>query len=93
VALGPAEPISKNMAQDSDNIYSEKDRITKRYAEPFMDNPDYNIRVIACISSIGEFSLYLADHARTGTTYDTALQKKIDDLQREMRFYNGKEHE
>jgi hypothetical protein len=93
VALGPAEPISKNMAKDADNIYSEKDRFTKRFAEPFMDNPDYNIRVIACISSIGEFSLYIADHARVGTTYDTALKERINELRKTFGFYNGKKHE
>ncbi len=92
VALGPAESVSNDMAKIADNIFSKKDHITKRFSEALMNNPNYNIRVIACISPRSEFSLYIADHARAGTTYDTALEKAIKDLQREYKF-NGKADE
>ena len=93
VALGPAEPISKQMAKEADNFYSEKDYITKRFAKPFLNNPDYNIRIIACISPRSEFSMYIADHARAGTTYDTALEKRIRELNKIYGFYKGEKHE
>lgn len=93
VALGPAEPISNKMTKEAVNFYSKKDYITKRYAEPFMNHPDYDIRIIACISPRNEFSLYIADHARAGTTYDTALDKKIRGLNKEHGFYTGQQHE
>lgn len=87
VTLGSAEPISNTMTKEAVNLYSEKDSITKRYAEPFMNNLDYDIRIIACISSGGEFSMYIADHARAGTTYDTALYDQFKDLNQEHGFY------
>ena len=93
IALGPAEPISDKMAKEAVNFYSEKDGITKRYAEPFLNNPHYDIRIIACISSWGEFSMYIADHARAGTTYDTALDDQIKEFNRAYGFYNGELHE
>jgi hypothetical protein len=90
IALGPAEPISDEMAKDPINLYSEKDYITKGAAKRFMNNPDYNIRIIACISPLGELTLYFADHARDGSTYDKALDKSINDHQDQYKL-KGKE--
>jgi hypothetical protein len=93
IALGPAEPISNKMTKAAVNIYSEKDYITKRFAKPFLNNPDYDIRIIACISPRNEFSMYIADHARSGTTYDDALKEQIKDVNKEYGFFKGNKHE
>jgi hypothetical protein len=93
VALGPAECISDEMAKKAVNIFSEKDSITKRFAEPFLNNPHYDIRIIACISPRGEFSMYIADHARAGTTYDRALNAQIKELNKTYGFYKGESRE
>jgi hypothetical protein len=91
VALGPAEPISNDMAKEPVNIYSDKDYVTKWMGTKFIDDPAYNIKVIACISPRGERHLYIADHARAGKTYDTALDDQIKNLQELYEFYNGKQ--
>lgn len=93
IALGPAEPISDEMAKKAVNIYSEKDYITKRFAKPFLNNPHYDIRIIACISPRGELSMYFADHARAGTTYDKALNAQIKKLNETDGFYKGEGRE
>jgi hypothetical protein len=81
------------MTKAAVNIYSEKDYITKRFAKPFLNNPDYDIRIIACISPRNEFSMYIADHARSGTTYDDALKEQIKDVNRKYGFFKGNKHE
>ena len=81
------------MAKEAVNFYSEKDHITKRFAEPFLNNPHYDIRIIACISPWGEFSMYIADHARAGTTYDAVLNDQIKNLNKIYGFYKSEDHE
>src|SRR5579862_2688014 len=93
IALGSAEPISKEMASEPINFYSDKDYVTKRFAEKLMNDPNYDIRIIPCLSSTGELSFYIADHARDGTTYDKALEKQIKELKKRVGFYDGQEHE
>src|SRR5690606_239281 len=47
-AVAPAEPVSKKYALEAHNVYSEKDYITKRFAKPFLEDPDYNIEFLRC---------------------------------------------
>ena len=72
------------------NIYSEKDHITKQYAEPLLDNPNYDIQIVPCISKVSERSLYFADHAFMGKTYQTALKNQLDKFQTFYGFYDEK---
>jgi hypothetical protein len=62
-------------------------------AEPYKDDPNYDIRFLECISDRKDFSFYFADHARTGTTYDTALNDILDDLNEKPGFNDGKKIE
>lgn len=88
-AVAPAEPLSRMEGVSVINVYSEKDRITKRYAKEYMNNPDYDIRILACQSSWGQCNLWIADHGFLQPTYQQAWSDHITDLKQTFKFYGG----
>ncbi len=90
-AVGPAEPLRKNQGASVVNVYSEKDYVTGfgpfGYAKSFMDNSDYDIRVLECKSSRSDRTLWIADHGFLKPTYQKAWVDKIDALQSKIGFY------
>jgi len=89
IALGPALPISKLEAFEALNIYSKKDYITMWFAIKYLNDPNYDIKIVPCMSSWDEKTLYFADHASDGTTYDTALKNALDKEREDWGFYDG----
>lgn len=88
-SVGSAEPLARYQGASVENVYSEKDRITGRYAKPYMNNPDYNIRILSCQSSIGQCNLWVADHGFLQPTYRTAWSDHIKELKKDTNFYGG----
>lgn len=76
-ALGPVSPIPNQMALEVENIYSSKDFITGGMGVIYSFGKDYNISFKKCVSRIKERSLYFADHAFLGNTYQTAIETKF----------------
>ncbi|MBX9744552.1 MAG: hypothetical protein K2X08_05015, partial [Chlamydiales bacterium] len=75
------------------HVYSNKDYITRfgplGYAKRFMNNPDYDVRIIPCISSRSDKNLWVADHGFLQPTYRKAWEDHIKNLKREIKFYGG----
>ncbi|EKE07824.1 MAG: hypothetical protein ACD_17C00505G0002 [uncultured bacterium] len=96
-AVGPAESLSQKQGVSVINVYSEKDYITGfgpcGYAKRFMDNPNYDIRVLSCISGRGDKNLWIADHGFLKPTYHKAWGDHIDYLKENFRFYGGSKHD
>ena len=88
-SVGSAEPLARYQGASVENVYSKKDRITGRYAKPYMNNPDYNIRILSCQSSIGQCNLWIADHGFLQPTYREAWTGHITDLKQTFKFYGG----
>lgn len=96
-AVGPAESLSQKQGASVINVYSNKDYITGfgpcGYAKRFMDNPDYDIRVLSCISGREDRNLWIADHGFLKPTYRQAWGDHIDYLKENFRFYGGSKHD
>lgn len=92
-AVGPAESLARNQGASVINVYSNKDYITGfgllGYAKRFMNNPDYDVRVIPCISSRSDKNLWIADHGFLQPTYFKAWGDHINELKENFRFYEG----
>ena len=92
-AVGPAESLARNQGASVINVYSDSDYITGfgllGYAKRFMNNPDYDVRIIPCISSRSDKNLWIADHGFLQPTYRKAWEDHIKDLKREVKFYGG----
>jgi YD repeat-containing protein len=88
-SVGSAEPLARYQGASVENVYSNKDRITLRYAKPYMNNPDYDIRILSCQSSIGQCNLWIADHGFLQPTYRAAWSGHIDELKEKFKFYRG----
>jgi len=86
-ALGPATPLPKNIAFQVVNIYSEKDYITKWFARKERNDPEYDIRMVPCISPRSEWSFKIADHAFQGSTYQQALLDAAQDIKERYGMY------
>lgn len=88
LSLGPAHPIAKTSVFDAENIFSRKDFITKRFAKPFLKDPEYDIKFVKCISSRSEMNFWFADHAFGGATYQEASNEHIKNARLNYGFYN-----
>ncbi|MES2344574.1 MAG: RHS repeat-associated core domain-containing protein [Chlamydiota bacterium] len=90
IGVGAAEPLSNEFAHKAIDFYSESDHVTKRFAKPFLNDPNYDIRIVACISKWSERSFYLADHAVLGSTYREAYMEGLKELKKEgYKFYDA----
>ena len=95
--MGSAEPLPKELGASVINVYSKKDYITGfgpcGYAKRYMDNHDYDIRVLSCQSSIGHCNLFIADHGFLEPTYRKAWKGHIEKLNETFKFYKGSEND
>ncbi|MEI6241848.1 MAG: hypothetical protein WCP39_00390 [Chlamydiota bacterium] len=66
------------------------DRVTKKYAEPYLNNSNYDIKVIPCNTSWYSQGLVTGDHSFLGKTYQGALKDQIEELSSKYGFYNAK---
>ncbi|MEX0962317.1 MAG: RHS repeat-associated core domain-containing protein [Simkaniaceae bacterium] len=92
-AVGPAEPLAQKQGASVINVYSNQDYITGfgllGYAKRFMNNPDYDVRIISCISSRNDKNLWIADHGFLRPTYFKAWGDHINELKENFIFYEG----
>lgn len=92
-AVGPAESLARKQGASVINVYSNKDYVTGfgffGYAKLFMNKPDYDVRIIPCISSRSDKNLWMADHGFLGPTYRKAWEDHVKDLKRGVKFYGG----
>ncbi len=91
-AQAPALPVSRQNYFEATNTYSEHDRITKRFSKPYMNKAGYDISIVSCKSKISEWSMYFADHAFLGTTYQRSMRSDIEALRDRYGFYDGKNY-
>jgi RHS repeat-associated protein len=90
LTYGAVHPISNDVTYRAINTYSKKDKATLRYAKDFIGLTSYDIREVECLSSRSEWSVWWADHAFLGKTYQDALENNIEKIRREHRFYENK---
>ena len=90
MGIAPALPVSDENYFRATNVYSKKDRITKKYSKPYMNKAGYDISIVPCQSSWLEYSAYYADHAFLGTTYQYSMRDDFDALRDQYGFYDGK---
>ena len=88
LSFGPVHPIPKSFAFTAVNIYSKKDYLAKRYATPFLHDPEYDIRIVKCKSPRRKRNFFFADHQFMGITYQEQLERKIDDTRQQMGIYD-----
>ena len=89
-AFGPAEPTPTNYARSAVSFYSKKDRVTLPLAKSFLNDTNYDIKVLPCTSPRSTWTLLLADHPFLAPTYQGALKGNIQLLREDEGFYNGK---
>lgn len=92
-AVGPAESLARNQGFSIKNAYSNRDYITGfgplGYAKRFMDNSNYDIQVLPCISSRSDKHCWVADHGFLQPTYRRAWEDHISYLKDKLEFYQG----
>ncbi|MBX9745008.1 MAG: hypothetical protein K2X08_07360, partial [Chlamydiales bacterium] len=92
-AVGPAESLARKQGASVINVYSDRDYITGfgllGYAKRFMNNPDYDVRIVPCISSRSDRNLWIADHGFLSPTYQKAWKDRITYLKDKCEFYQG----
>lgn len=88
-AIGPAEPISNDYGFWVKNVYSEDDFITKRFSQPFLHDPAYDIQFLSAKSPWHERTLFFADHAFMGTTYQENLKDTLNMLKSRFGIANA----
>jgi RHS repeat-associated protein len=86
--IAPAVPIAKDFAFNVINVYSKRDYVTKWFALPYRNDPNYNIRFIPCKSSWREKTLFIADHGFMKPTYQTDLKANITHFGTEYGYYH-----
>jgi hypothetical protein len=88
LTLGSALPVSSDSAFRVTNIYSKSDYLTKFRGKDEMFNSDFHIQFVPCTSKWCERSGFLIDHAILGSTYQNAIEKRVNDLRRQFGFYD-----
>ena len=83
LALAPALPIPSYMAREVKNIYSKSDFITGGIGRLFAWRSSYHIEFNNCISSWSERSFLFSDHAFLGRTYQSALEYKFKENEKQ----------
>jgi len=104
LALGPAQPIPRGHCLDAVNIYSSQDGITGLFGASaycldrlgeiaewagLYKNKSSDIRFVPCCSTWKERSLYIADHAFLGGTYQGVKKEQFDYYKVFMDFVRG----
>ena len=90
LTFGPVHPISDLDTYDAKNIYAEEDWIAQGYARKSYKNGDeYDIRIRKSTTPLKDWSMYLADHAFLGKSYQDSLKEKISFLRKRKEFYDG----
>ncbi len=90
IGLGSAEPMPSKYALKATDFYSEKDRVTKRFAEPFLNDPNYDIRILPCATPSSDRGFLTGDHAFSGETYQGALVEGIREHRIQYGIYDAK---
>jgi len=85
-AVAPATCIPKAFAFDAVNVYSEKDRFTKWFAQ---EREGYKVEWLNCTSTPEQMPGGF-DHYFSGNTYQEAIKDKIKNLRGIYKFYDGK---
>lgn len=95
-AIGPAEALPKNHGASVANVYSDKDYVTGfglfGRAKSYMNHPDYDVRILPCISKNSDKNFWIADHGFFSPTYQEAWKGHIIQLKQNFRFYQGSEN-
>lgn len=86
-SYGPARPIPNHFGKNVLNVYSDKDYITGRFGKPYMNDPNYTIKFVNCITPLSKRNFYIADHTFMGDTYQEALTGHIRSLRNIYKFY------
>ncbi len=85
--LGPALPMPLNYANRSVNYYSEKDGVTKRFSKPYLNNPNYDIQVMPCMTGRKDLRFFIGDHEFMKNTYQSVLTDRMEFLGKKIGFY------
>lgn len=89
LGVGTAGVMPKAAALETLNIYSKSDRVTKLSSRLYRNDPHYNIQILPCQSSWSEMTMYFADHAFMGQTYQEGIRQNIEETRSKHGFYNG----
>jgi hypothetical protein len=99
-AIGPMLPIPMHYAFKALNIYSKQDFLGiggyllglggRALAQSLYGASGCSIDFIPCLSSWGDRSLLVVDHAFLGSTYALALQNQIQQWRKKYRLYDGR---
>ena len=89
-AFGPAKPTPTNYARSAVSFYSSEDHITLPLSMRFFKDPNYDIKVLPCISPRSSRIGHVADHTFLAPTYQGALQDQLKKLREGYGFYDGK---
>jgi len=86
LAFGPAKLIPQSYGIKVSNFYSEKDRVTKKYAKEQNDGFSYNVTFLPCTSTNNP---WYGDHAFMGNTYTKERQDQFLKIREKRGFYDG----
>lgn len=85
-AVAPAQVAPKTFGH-AKNIFSKEDRVTTRFAKPYLNNSDYDIQLLECITPKKQLGWFIGDHAFTNPTYQVAMKDHFDRLRTTVGFY------
>jgi hypothetical protein len=92
-AQGPASALPKWMGKSVINVYSNRDYVTGfglfGRANDYTNNPNYDVRVLPCISGFSDRNFWFADHGYLGPTYTKGRLNWMQQLEGKYPFYRG----
>ena len=89
ISLGPAQMIPSEYGLKVYNLYSDKDHVTKSWANKREPGVEYNVKLLKCNSSWHERTLFFVDHRFMGPTYQEGLDVEFRTVRDTKGFYNG----
>lgn len=81
LAIAPSVPSPEDQGHVR-NIFSSKDHITDWFVGPYLNNPDYDIRILECKTPFWQRILFYADHAYNSKTYMGGIRQFREDMQK-----------
>ncbi len=90
IGIAPAAPISRKYTLDAVNVYSEKDHVTKGFASSYVNDPNYDIRFVPCITPPNERGFFSGDHAFSGDTYQSEIMMQMNEMRKNYGVYDAK---